>query len=239
MNVELTPAYILHQRPYRETSVLLDVFTEHFGRVSLIAKGVRKSKYNYAGALQLYQPLLISWFGRGELHTLTAVEVDKPRYILQAESALCGLYINELMVKLLPINLAEPTIFNAYEHILQCLHQADNIEVALRLFEKCLLTHLGYGLVLDRDSETGALIEHNQRYNYRPDAGLYRCNNDDDPSAISGRSLHHLLTERDFDKTSLSEVKQLMRNVIHFYLGGKPLQSRQLFASMKRYSNQQ
>ncbi len=237
MNVELTPAYVLHQRPFRETSVLLDIFSKQFGRVSLIAKGVRKNKRNQNGLLQLYQPLLVSWMGRGDLQTLTSVEVDKPRYILQSQSALCGLYINELVVKLLPMHIAEPSVFDAYEQILERLQQADDIEVALRLFEKCLLMHLGYGLVLDQEVETGATIEHEQRYQYRPDSGLYRCVNQLDKPSISGRSLQHLLMERDFDKQSLSEVKQMMRSVIHFYLGGKPLRSRQLFASMKQYSN--
>jgi len=236
VNVELTPAYVLHQRPFRETSVLLNVFSKQFGRVSLIAKGVRKSKRNQNGLLQLYQPLLISWMGRGELQTLTSVEVDKPRYILKTESVLCGLYINELIVKLLPAHIAEPSVFEAYEHVLERLQQADNIEVALRLFEKCLLTQLGYGLVLDRDAETGDIIEYDQRYQYQADSGLYRCHSESNKHSISGRSLQHLVMERDFDKQSLSEVKQLMRSVIHFYLDGKPLQSRQLFASMKQYS---
>jgi len=237
VNIDLTPAYILHQRPFRESSVLLDIFSKEYGRLSLIAKGVRKSKRSQSGLLQLYQPLLISWYGRGELQNLSSVETESPRYILKAESALCGLYVNELIVKLLPLHIAETQVFSAYETLLERLQQSDNVEVALRLFEKCLLTQLGYGLVLDREAETGALIEDEQRYNYKPDSGLYRCDSSSDSGMISGRSLNHLLTERDFNTTSLLEVKQLMRSVIHFYLGGKPLNSRQLFASMKRYSN--
>jgi len=237
LNVELTPAYIVHQRPFQESSVLLDVFSKEFGRVSLIAKGVRNKKRSQSGLLQLYQPLLLSWMGRGELLNLTAVEADKPRYLLQGDSALCGLYINELIVKLMPIQLAETKVFDAYEHLLERLQAADTIEVALRLFEKCLLMHLGYGLALEHDVETGAMINAEQRYLYQPDSGLYSCSSESTASSISGRSLQHLLLERDFDKQSLLEIKQLMRSVIHFYLGGKPLQSRQLFASMKQYSN--
>lgn len=237
MNAELTPAYVVHQRPFRESSVLLDVFSQQFGRVSLIAKGVRKNKRSQNGLLQLYQPLLLSWIGQGELQTLTTVEVDKPRYNLLGQSALCGLYINELIVKLLPAHIAEPSVFDAYEQLLQRLQDSDDIEIALRLFEKKLLSQLGYGLVLEYDAETGASIERDQRYFYQPDSGLYRCPSEYQHSAISGRSVHHLIEEQGFDKQSLSEVKLLMRQVIHFYLGGKPLQSRQLFASMKQYSN--
>jgi DNA repair protein RecO (recombination protein O) len=237
MSAQLTSAYVMHQRPFRETSVLLDVFSQHFGRVSLIAKGVRKNKRSQSGLLQLYQPLLLSWTGRGDLNTLTAAEAESPRYNLQGQSALCGLYINELIVKLLPNHIAEPQVFMSYQQTLQRLQQSEDIEVALRLFEKCLLTQLGYGLVLDYDAETGARIDLAKRYLYQPDSGLYPYSGDDKQQSISGRSLHHLQTEQGFDKQSLAEVKQLMRNVIHFYLGGKPLHSRQLFASMKQYSN--
>ena len=237
MNIELTPAFILHQRPYRETSLLLDVFSEHHGRVSLIAKGVRQKKRSQIGLYQLYQPLLLSWVGRGELHTLTAAEVASPRYILQAESALCGLYINELMVKLLPLNEPEPDIFKAYQNSLLGL-QANNTEITLRLFEKQLLSHMGYGLVLDREFENGQLVDEQQQYYYQPDSGLYRWQLDRNQPSISGRSLQHLMNERDFDQQSLFEIKQLMRTVIHFYMGGKPLKSRELFTQLQQYSAQ-
>ena len=237
MSTELTPAFVLHQRPYRETSLLLDIFSEQHGRVSLIAKGVRSKRRSQSGLLQLYQPLLLSWMGRGELQTLTSAEADKPRYILQANSALCGLYINELMVKLLPLNLPETGIFEAYQKVLFDLQDTDNTEVQLRLFEKRLLINLGYGLVLDREVETDQIIDENSRYIYRPDAGLYRCHEGSKEASVSGRSLQHLINERDFDKQSLLEIKQLMRSVIHFYLGGKPLQSRALFAQLQQYAN--
>ena len=237
MKTELTPAFVLHQRPYRETSLLLDIFSEQYGRVSLVAKGVRSKKRSQTGILQLYQPLLLSWTGRGELQTLTAAEVDKPRYILQANSALCGLYINELMVKLLPLNLPESELFTAYQNVLSGLQNEENTEIQLRLFEKHLLSCLGYGLVIDRDVETQQLINEQSHYLYRPDSGLYRYNEGMNEPSISGRSLQHLMNECDFDKQSLSEIKQLMRSVIHFYLDGKPLQSRALFAQLQQYAN--
>jgi DNA repair protein RecO (recombination protein O) len=236
MNAELTPAFVLHQRPYRETSLLLDIFSEQYGRVSLIAKGVRGKKRNQSGILQLYQPLLLSWSGRGELQTLTAVEVASPNFVLRAESTLCGLYINELLVKLLPIHVVEPEIFQAYQRALFGLQQAKHTERVLRLFEKHLLSHLGYGLVLDREFESGQAIDEQKQYTYQADSGLSRWR-PEHAIAISGRSLLHLLTERDFDQESLNEIKKMMRSVIHFYLGGKPLQSRQLFAQLQQYAD--
>ena len=236
MNVEFAPAFILHQRPYRETSLLLDVFSEQYGRVSLVAKGVRQKKRSQAGILQLYQPLALSWVGRGDLYTMTSAEALSARYRLTAEAALCGLYINELMVKLLPANVPEPDVFNAYKTALSGLQEAENTEIILRLFEKRLLLHLGYGLVLDREAETGTLINEASHYTYQADAGLRLAQENTTEYIISGRSLLHLSSEDGFDKQSLKEIKQLMRSVIHFYLGGKPLHSRQLFAELNHYA---
>ena len=237
MNNELSNAFILHQRPYRESSLLLDVFSEQYGRLSLIAKGVRKTKRNQAVNLQLYQPLLLSWFGHGELQTITQIECVEARYILQAESALCGLYINELLLRLLPLHDAEADIFAIYKQTLIKLQQADDNEVALRLFEKKLLDHLGYGLVIDCESETGQAIQADQQYYYHIELGLVRWQQDQGQLPISGRSLQHLSSEQGFDQQSLLEIKQLMRTVIHFYLGGKPLKSRQVFVEMNKYTS--
>ncbi len=236
MKVELTPAFVLHQRPYRENSALLDIFSEQYGRVSLIAKGINHKKGNKSGLLQLYQPLLVSWIGNGDLYTLTAVEAMSARYILSGDAALCGLYINELIVRLLGSHVAEQNVFDAYQYALLGLHQSDNTEIILRLFEKRLLCHLGYGLVLDSEYENGRLIEQKQQYYYQVDAGLIRWQEGITSPAISGRSLQHLVSESDFDQQSLQEIKRVMRTVIYFYLGGKPLQSRQLFIDLQRYA---
>ncbi len=232
MNIELESAFILHQRSYRETSVLLDVFSYSCGRVSLIAKGVRKYKRSQQGLYQLYQPVLISWLaGRGDLHPVTAIEQTSGPYSLKGQASLCGLYINELLVRLLPLNEAEPDIYRAYQHSLSQLEQNQHIEVTLRLFEKALLTHLGYGLVIDSDAVNGASIELDKQYYYLPDSGLYHWVEGSRFPAISGRSLHILKHEQGFDLTSLKEIKQLMRSVIQFYLGDRILNSRQLFTS--------
>ncbi|MFT7235096.1 MAG: DNA repair protein RecO (recombination protein O) [Methylophagaceae bacterium] len=230
MNVDFNFAFILHHRPYRESSVLLDVYSQGHGRIHLLAKGVRKNKRSQSGLLQLYQPLLLSWFGRSDLQLLRAAEAEGPAYLLQAESALCGLYINELMVKLLPMGEAEPGLFMAYQQALTGLQLAESNEITLRLFEKHLLSHLGYGLVLEHEAETGDSITVEQSYYYVADKGLYRWQTGQDYNRISGRSLQHLIDEQGFDAISLSEIKQLMRMVIHFYLAGKRLRSRELFS---------
>ncbi|MBL4638584.1 MAG: DNA repair protein RecO [Proteobacteria bacterium] len=236
MKVDLTPAYILHHRPYRETSLLLDVFSQDHGRVSLIAKGVRNKKRSQQGLFQLYQPLLLSWFGRGELYTLNTAEASGPQYLLKANSTLCGLYLNELQVRLLPLNEPEPDIFNAYQLALAGLQAEQNNEVVLRLFEKRLLTQLGYGFSLEFEALSGDMIHEHQQYYFQPDVGLLPWQQGLNRATISGRSLQHLFNESDFDQASLLEIKQLMRSVINHYLGGKPLQSRQLFAQLQQYA---
>jgi len=239
LKVDLTPAYILHQRPYRETSLLLDVFSQNHGRVSLIAKGVRKKKRSQQGIFQLYQPLLVSWFGHGDLHTVNTSEVMGPRYLLKENATLCGLYLNELLVKLLPVNEPESTIFNAYQLALEHLQAEQNNEIVLRLFEKRLLTELGYGLSLEYEAESGDNFVEQQQYYYQPDVGLVHWQQGLNRATISGRSVQHLNRESGFDTESLKEIKQLMRTVLNHYLGGKPLQSRQLFVQLQTYANQQ
>ena len=238
MENTLATAFVLHQRPYRENSLLLDVLTEQYGRIKLVAKGVKKYKRSHIADFQLYQPLLLSWFGRGELQTLSSSEVAEPRYILQAEAALCGLYLNELLIKLLPLHDAEAALFKAYQVALLRLQDVENnndSQIALRLFEKTLLTELGYGLTIEHDSETGQAIKAEQQYYYQADEGLKCWQGEPQQAIISGRSLLHLSTEQGFDPQSLVEIKQLMRTVIHFYLGGKPLKSRQMFTEMQHY----
>lgn len=232
MTVDFSPAFILHQRVFRESSFLLDIFSRDHGRISLVAKGVRKQKRSQAGLLQIYQPLLLSWQGRRDLQTLTAVEPNGPAYLLRAESALCGLYINELMMKLLPLGESESNLYIDYQKALFGLQEALQNEITLRLFEKQLLSHLGYGLVLDQDVETGEPIDDGKDYYYVADEGLYCWQTGQQRNRISGRSLQHLVTEQDFDEKSLNEIKQLMRMVIHFYLGDKPLRSRELFSQL-------
>jgi len=232
VTVDFSPAFILHQRVFRESSFLLDIFSRDHGRISLVAKGVRKQKRSQAGLLQIYQPLLLSWQGRRDLQTLTAVEPNGPAYLLRAESALCGLYINELMMKLLPVGESESDLYIDYQKALFGLQEALQNEITLRLFEKQLLSHLGYGLVLDQDVETGEPIDDGKDYYYVADEGLYCWQTGQQRNRISGRSLQHLVTEQDFDEKSLNEIKQLMRMVIHFYLGDKPLRSRELFSQL-------
>jgi DNA repair protein RecO (recombination protein O) len=235
--VELTAAFVLHHRPYRETSLLVDVLSRDHGRVSLVARGQRQQAKRRRNMMQLFQPLWLSWYGQGELVTLSQVESSEPAYRLLGNASLCGLYMNELLYKLLPLHESEPALFDAYQQTLARL-QTDNRQqqLTLRLFEKALLSQLGYGLQLESDVETGQPLEDELDYVYHPDSGphVYQGSS---AAVVSGRSLRHLREEQGFDETSLKQIKTLMRTVINYYLGGRPLHSRQLFAGLKQSNN--
>lgn len=226
---------MLHQRPYRETSLLLDVLTLDYGRISLVARGMRQKKRRNQQVIQLFQPFWLSWFGRGELLTLGKMEVIQAPYWLKGHSTLCGLYINELLVRLLSQQQAEPMIFEAYQQALSGLQAAEQTEQTLRIFEKRLLESLGYGVDLTTDHE-GQTVMPERHYGYLAEAGLRQCAEQDPARLISGASLQQLHDETLHDPVSLNETKQLMRVIINYHLEGKPLKSRQLFAEMQRYA---
>jgi DNA repair protein RecO (recombination protein O) len=232
--VDLTAAFVLHHRPYRETSLLVDVLSREYGRISLVARGQRKQKKGRSQVMQLFQPLWLNWFGHGELVTLGQIEAGDRGYRLIGNASLCGLYINELLVKLLPLQEPEPEIFDAYQLTLQALHQHESHEITLRLFEKRLLAALGYGLQLEFEADTQAPLDPAGRYIYQPETGPVRYQGGS-AATISGQSLILLGQEQGFDDDSLKQIKTMMRTVINYYLGGRPLNSRQLFAGLNQY----
>jgi DNA repair protein RecO (recombination protein O) len=238
VKVEFTQGYVLHQTPYRDTSLLLDFFSEDYGRCRLIAKGARKTSKRKVNHFQLYQPLSVSWTTYGDLGTVTAAEPYKPAFSLKNNANLCGLYVNELLVRLLPLHEAEQSLFHIYETTLKSLANAEQIEVTLRLFEKHLLEQLGYGLNLTYEAEQGTAISSEKSYYYQQNVGLLVAYDGCPFPTISGRSIQKLVNGRGFDDDSLLEIKQLMREVIRHHLGGKPLNSRQLFAQMQHYAAQ-
>jgi len=226
MPVYLQPAYVLHSRPYRETSLIFDVLTEEHGKVTLIAKGVRNKKSTTATALlQPFIPLLVSYAGKSELRNLIHVELNPPNIGLKGIQLYCGFYLNELLNHLLQTN--DPC-FEIYQNYHQCLNllqnNSDNIEAALRLFELDLLESLGYGLQLAYDFEQEKPIDAIKKYHYIPDQGAVMAEN----GHFSGMTLKALQAKSLENQQSLAEAKRLMRQVIDFHLQGRPLKSRSL-----------
>lgn len=224
--MDLQRAYLLHSRPYRETSLLLDVFSVEQGLVSLVARGARGAKSRQRGCLQLFTPLWLSGLGRGDLLTLTHVETAGLSWFAYGKPALTGFYLNELLVRLLHRHDPHPELFALYEHTLHQLGE-DKLqeERALRCFEQTLLAALGYGFALDRD-DADELLRPECAYQFVAERGLVRSESAD---AFKGELLL-LAAQQDFSRDDVRQcAKRLMRVVLAHYLGGKPLASRALF----------
>ena len=230
MRVSLTPSFILHQRPYKETSLIVDVFTREYGRISLVARGVRRNRKKSQGLFQANRNLNISWSGRGEMGTLTEIEANGPGIELKGEAMIAAFYLNELIIRLLHKHESHPELFDAYMVALTRLEHGQSELVALRYFEKQLLDSLGYGLVLDHEIDTTEPIDPGRRYFYIINRGPCAVKPENCGFVeISGSNLLALEREDFDDQSSLDEVKQLMRTTLNGYLGDRPLASRDLF----------
>ncbi len=229
MRAELNPCYILHSRNYRESSLLLDVFSRRHGRVSLVAKGGRTQKNASRALLQPGRKVNIAWSMRRELGTLSGAEPCPDNDTNMAAGLFALFYINELLVRLLHRHEPHPELFDAYETALCRLSDRAREQPTLRVFEKRLLKALGYGLALDADT-AGNAIRPDQDYNYLPERGpLPGDAAVPDSLKVSGRTLLGLAHEDLADKIVLAEAKQLMRSSLGRLLGDKPLQSRALY----------
>lgn len=229
--VTLEPAWVLHRYPYRDSSLLLEVFTREHGRLGLVARGARSAKSRWRGQLQGFTPLLLSWSMRGELGTLTDLEMQGLPGPCGGRQLLSACYLNELIMRLMTRHDPHPALFVAYAEALGNL--GVNEEPALRLFEKCLLQELGYGLLLDREADTGLPVSADNRYEYRLERGPVRCDNEDGSGLVlRGSSLLALSNGALDDPVACREAKQLMRAALSLYLGGRPLRTREVLRQL-------
>ncbi len=226
----LVPAFLLHSRAFRDTSLIVDLLTPGHGRVSLIAKGVRGGKHSRAMLLQPFKALHVGWVGRGELPVLTTVEEARSDFNsarLQGQALACGYYLNELAWRLLPANEPAAELFACYLPTLLALNETSR-DVALRHYEITLLRQIGYAPVLEHDIDTGAAIEPGKRYCYRIPDGPVSAG-EHDPAQISGAALCAMAELSFGNETLLREMRDLMRRLIHHHLDGRELESRKMF----------
>ncbi len=229
MRVDLVPAYVLHGRAYRETSMLLEVFSREHGRVGLVARGARSARSRLRGVLRPFLPLLVSWSGRGELGTLTGAEPDGPVRLAGGAMLAGGFYLNELLIRLLARNDPHPDLYRIYDRTLSELSEAAAAEPALRIFEKRLLAELGYALVLEREAG-GSPVRAEGLYHYHLEEGPVAVTRiHGDMLGIHGDSLLGLAREALSGRRMLAEAKRLNRAALGRYLGGRPLRSRDLW----------
>ena len=228
--VELQACFILHSKPYRDTSNLLEVFSHEYGRIGLVARGARSSKSKLQGLLQPFVPLLISWTGQGELQTLTHAEQSGRAYHLKADNLMIGFYLNELVIQFLHRGDPHPELYQRYEAAINGLEEGEQVEPLLRVFERDLLQETGYGLITDCDVDTGEPIEPDMLYAYYPGKGPIKSGvADENLMQVSGSTLLGLSEDSIRDMSILPEAKRLMRYLISWHMGGKPLKTRELF----------
>lgn len=235
--IQLQSAYVLHRRPYRETSLLLELFTSEHGRLSAVAKGVRQSRSSTPGLLQPFIPLLVSWTGKHELMTLTHVESRAEVTSLKGECLFAGFYLNELLLNLLQKWDAHPNLYSLYEKTIIALQKTVLEEKTLRVFEKKLLEELGYGLLSKSDAALHNTFVPDRHYRFVIDQGFI-LSEVRDPTQLpvdvfSGSSLLAIAREEWQDDNTLQVAKRLTRLVLGPLLGNRPLYSRKLFIKVK------
>ena len=212
---ESREAFVLHSYAYRETSLLLDVFAQAFGRVSMVARAARSPRSPLRGVLLAFQPLALSWFGKGELRTLLRAEWIGGHPRLQGEALMCGFYLNELLLRLLPRDDPHEALFDGYGEALARLSCAGDASVVLRGFEKRLLAELGYAPVLDRDAASRP-IDPAARYVYEPERGSMPLRNaSPDQASVSGQTLLDVAADEYARPETRDEARALIAQRLH------------------------
>lgn len=226
MRVDQQPAFILHARPYRETSILLECLTRDHGRVGLIARGVRRERTRMSRALlQPLVPLQISWSGRGELATLSQVEAAGATFALQGDILLCALYLNELVLRLMPRQDTQPLVFAGYLETLARLTREESPAWTLRRFERDLLAHLGYAVLMHCDADSGEALVADRKYSYRHEHGPTLWRDARDGIALRGSALLALAHDCEPAREDLPALRRLMRALITAQLNGGELRA--------------
>ncbi len=229
--IDTEPAFVLHSRPWRETSLIVDVLSRHHGRIGLVARGARRQTSSLKTRLIPFQPLTLSWFGKAQLRTLHAAEWQGGGLMLRGHALMCGFYLNELLLRLLPDGDAHEGLFDLYASALSALNCATPIEPILRRFELDLLSELGYAQPLGH-LDNGHEIEPGRRYSFVPAQGVTAVRRDE--ADYRGKTLLDLAAGDLSDPITLAESKILMRTLLAHYLGEKPLATRQLLIDLQK-----
>jgi DNA repair protein RecO (recombination protein O) len=229
------PGFVLHSYPYRETSLIIDVFSRDHGRIALVAKGAKRPHSALRGVLQTFQPLGLSWSGKGEVRTLTNAEWVGGMLPLTGDALLCGFYVNELLVKFCAREDAHPALFNHYVLTLSRLAHDEPAVQVLRSFETVLLRETGYAMNLTR-TVTRQSVAADCRYVFDPDRGVREVS-DDLPAqwpVIAGQTLIDMERDDYTNPQTAAQSKTLMRFLLNFHLGGTPLATRQILIDLQK-----
>ena len=242
--------YVLHSYPYRETSLILQAWTEKHGRLGLVAKGARRPKAASRSILVPFQPLEMDWFGRGELKTLKTAEPTAPATPLAGQALMSAFYMNELLLKLTTRDDPHERLFDSYDRAIGELRalsrggvkDSPTIEPVLRRFELSLLQELGYALELTRENPSGAPIVAEREYWYVVERGPIAAAAGEgvpfNAVKLRGNTLVDLEQGRFDDPATAAQAKQLMRLLINHSLNGQQLSTRVLVRDLARLDNE-
>ena len=238
--VELQPAWVLHTRPYRDTSLLVDCLTRDYGKVSMVVSDARGAvsktgKPRRGRLLQPFSQLLIGWSGKTDLKSLRQLEQDR-YFLLTGKHLYSGLYANELLMRLLQPGETVTNLFDLYGRLIDGLYQQESLEITLRVFEKHLLEMMGYGSPLSHDSDQGDDICDNRSYFYQQEVGFIPCSTVDssDQTPCFSGALLNAFSRNEISESMLPDLKRLTRMALAPLIGSKPLRSRELFQQKAR-----
>jgi DNA repair protein RecO (recombination protein O) len=228
------PGFVLHSYPYKETSLIVDLFTRDFGRIGVVAKGAKRPHSKLRGVLQTFQPLQLSFSGKSELRTLIDAEWVGGLLPIEKTALLCGFYLNELLVKLLARDDAHPKLFDHYVSTLNELAHGEPAPVTLRKFERALLKETGVAADLTRCITTRSPVETGGQYVVDPERGARTAGQGETWPIVSGKTLIDMEREDYADPQTQAQSKQLMRFLLAYHLGGAPLNTRQILIDLSQ-----
>ena len=223
---------MLHTYPYKETSLIVEAFARNFGRVALLARGARRPRSAMRGVLLSFHPLQLSWSGAAELANLRGAEWSGALQPLSGRGLMCGFYLNELLLRLLPREDPHEALFDVYGECLKLLSAGGEQGAVLRSFEKRLLAELGYAPLLERDAASGAPIDPQRRYAYEPDRGPMPLQGSSPEPGVSGRTLLDLAADDYTRAETREEARGLMRMLIGQRLHGQVLHTRSVLMEL-------
>jgi len=224
--------YVLHTFPFKETSLVVELFTRNFGRVATTAKGARRPRSAMRGMLQSFQPLTATWSGKLELKTLHSLEWGGGLLLLQGEALMCGFYLNELLLRLLPREDPHEALFEYYSATLKTLTTTQDLATTLRRFELKLLQELGYAVPLLLDENEESIIA-DKNYRYEAEFGACALSATKNGVQLSGNTMLDMAKDNYINVQTQTQSKQLMRYLLAHYLGDKPLHTRQLLIDLQ------
>ena len=226
------PIYVLHTYAFKETSLVAELFTKDYGRVATVAKGARRPRSAMRGQLQSFQKMAATWSGKNELKTLHGLEWSDALLSLQGEALMCGFYMNELLLRLLPREDAHPHLFDYYELTLKSLAAGGDLAIHLRKFELRMLQEVGYAVPLQLD-EHEQTLEKNKQYRYEAEYGACDMTVKGNGIIVNGQTLLDMAAGEYDRAETKQQSKQLMRYLLQYYLGEKPLHTRQLLIDLQ------